>query len=186
MAAKPETDISQLRTQIERIKDELLALDDDALPPDEWRARLLQWVDRESAAFEELFRFRLSSARVLYNGHQTEVEALDLPVRAGIGDDLARAPMAGLVCWLLRDTLLERINAIVDEADYPFGLPSTERPVRRRKLKEQLDILEAREEVAIRALEIEDRQIPRRKDARPELVLAWQEDLEARAGGKQP
>ena len=94
--------------------------------------------------------------------------------------------MSGTLCWLLRDTLLERIDAIVQATDYPEGLPSTERPARRAELEAQLEQLEAREEVAIRALEAEGRQIPRRQEARPELVLAWQEDLEARAGGKQP
>ena len=176
--ANLETDLSRLREQIARIRHELSALDDDALPPAEWRERLLAWVDREAAAFDERARFELTSARVLYNGHQTEVTALDLTVRPGIGDDLARVSGAGILCWLMRDTLVAKIDAIVAETDYEFGLPLSERPARRRKLQEQLDRIEAEEEFLIRALETAGREIDRRPDARPELVLSWPESLD--------
>lgn len=182
----PEKDLFRLREQIDRLKSEHDRLDTDHLPPEEWRTRLHDWLKREALAFEDSVRFNLSAHRVPPTGHRPEIETFDLPVRSGVGFDVARVSAAGLLAWLLRDTLLERINSIVDEAQYPFGLPAADRPARRSKLNEQIGQLEAQEELAARALETAGREVVRRIDAQPKFVLAWTDDLEARAAGKQP
>lgn len=187
MVAKTISTLPQLRDEIDRIKQALVELEELSYPRDEWRARLHAWVERQAAEFERQAVYELSAMRSTYVAASPRVGTFNINVLPSPGSkNFAHVDLSGTLCWLLRDTLLERIDAIVQATDYPEGLPSTERPARRAELEAQLEQLEAREEVAIRALEAEGRQIPRRQEARPELVLAWQEDLEARAGGKQP
>ena len=186
MAAKPTPALPQLRAEIERVKQALVELDELSYPRDEWRARLHEWVDRQAAESERPAAHGLSAMRAPY-GRPQYIDSFSLSVLPSPGGkNFAHVNLSGLLCWLLRDTLLERIDAIVQATDYPEGPPSTERPARRAELETQLEQLEAREELAIRTLEADDRSVMRRQEARPELVLAWQEDLEARAGGKQP
>lgn len=187
-ADKPDSELTRLRGQIERIRDELTALDEISYPLQEWRARAHEWIARQSADFEKTARFAFSALRTPLGGHQPRVGAFELSVLPSPGGrDFAHVDVSGALCWLLRDVLIEKIDALVAESEHiPTGPPSSERPARRLKLTDQLATLEAREELAIRVLEDAGRQIARRPDARPELVLAWQDDLEARAGGKQP
>ncbi|NEV62260.1 hypothetical protein [Thiorhodococcus minor] len=183
MAAR-STDLSQIRARLEAIESELVALDDDALPPGEWKERLHAWIDRQADEFGDHAAFGLSAASVLYNGHQMDVPAFRLPVRAGIGADLAQVDLSGFAAWLLREVLHDRIERVVEATDYPYGLPLAERGPRRQALRAERRKLWVEEEQQCRKIEDDGREAMRRADAQPEIVLAWDDELQKMARAK--
>lgn len=177
MAGKtPEADITKLRETRAALLAELEGLDGAELPPDEWRSRAHAWLDRMAEQGESLFAYGLRGARST-EYHQPRVNALEIAVARG-GHALASVDLGAFAALLLRDALRDRIDRTIAAESYDYGLPLAERPRRRAKLEDQIHAIEVREELLIRAAQGDGVTIQRRADAKPELVLAWQDELE--------
>lgn len=170
--------LEKIRAEIERVTAELAALETAPLPREEWRARLHTWIDAQSTEYARDIAFQIGWAR---DPRPAPLRVVKLPIQQGPSNLIAAAHTegAGVLGWLLGDLLHERLDQLIDQApDYEAGPPMAERPAQREKLEAELYRLEAREERAVRALEAPGRTERRRPEARPEFVLAWEDDLE--------
>jgi hypothetical protein len=175
-----QRNLAATRQTIAELTATLDSFDDAPLPKSEWKARALGWVDTiaerfEADAFHGINVLR-SAAPVPGGKTQLLADVVTSPqsgTARPVGADLA--PALG---WLLRDQLKDKLAEVIDARDYDEGPPRAERPQRKAELERQLLAAEIKEEMTLRKLETATgAQQIRRATARPELVLAWDDDL---------
>ncbi|NEX15783.1 MAG: hypothetical protein C1943_03860 [Halochromatium sp.] len=169
-----ETKVAGLRTKIETIKSKLVDLDEAGVPPDEYLARIAQWIDKQAQSFETDLEYRFSSLRTAAPQGDF-VSAFRLRVRgSNDNESIAAADASGMICWLMRDEIKAKLAPLIEGVEYQDGPASADRPRLREKLNAQLDTLELQEEALICEAEPAGIIIPRRIDARPEIILSLQ------------
>lgn len=157
------SDLGKLRRQIAKLKDERAIIIESRLPKEEALARLLQFVDAEADSFDGYGRF--INAASTHDADPGSIEGFELWQGA-------RAPDAGpILCWLLRDTIKEKLAETIRASDYPEGIPSNQRAVAIADIERQLFQLEREEEALICEAEEAGIEIERREDCDPRIVL---------------
>lgn len=166
--------VETLRTEILAVQEQLESVDLGLVPRQELAERLEGWIDDKATAFEGNLWGQinaLAGPRAL----PFDVGLLALPVR-GAGQNMpevvASADGGGLLAWAFGDVLKERLSTAIAAMDYPSGPPTAARPKLRRELATRLDELELREEALVMQAEASGVAIPRRVDARPEVILS--------------
>lgn len=175
--------VDQIRAAIGQCRDEIEALDTAAVPKSEQLSLLKTWIDAQATEFEHQARTAVLTPLSLWPPSPGRIGVGRVRVvGAQSGQSVAETDMTGILCWLLKDTMTEKLTALVEsgntEAD---GLPTAARPAARADLEAKLDRLEAREEILIRAAEDAGQTITRRADAKPAIILLLDEHLELEA-----
>lgn len=92
---------------------------------------------------------------------------------------VAGADTLNVLAWLNRDALKAAIAREIEASGYPEGPPLAERPGIIADLEAEIHRLEITEETLCRAIEAETGALEhRRRSARPEIVLAWDDQLQ--------
>lgn len=173
---KSTQDIVKLRAEIERCREEIDWLKEAQIPKDELKsraeencqalaeqfdaARHLGVLANPNAGFMEVQAMFRTTARVFVLG-QLDVTSAD-------SNDVG--PM---LAWAMGEALVQRMHAKIDRLDYRPGPPMAERPARLAELKMTMRTLEQQEEALICRGEETGVYIPRRADADPEVILAY-------------
>lgn len=171
-------ELARLRTDIERTRDEIDWLNVAQVPKDELKARIVEsckalaeqfngpsrlgFLTHPAAGPMEMQAMFRTSTRVFIHGGP-DVTSADFDV----------GPM---LAWAMGDTLIKRLHAEVDCFDYRPGPPMAERPARLGELKAAMRALEQQEEALICRGEESGVYVPRRADADPAVVLAYEPD----------
>lgn len=178
---KSTQDIAKLRAEIERCREEIDWLKEAPVTKDELKSRAREYYQVLADRFDAPRRlgqlanpaagivevdamFRIS-AKVFIHG-QLDVTSAD-------SNDAG--PM---LAWVMGETLVQRMHAEIDRLDYRPGPPMAERPARLAALKATLRALEQQEEALILRTEETSVYIPRRTDADPAVILAYDPDCE--------
>ncbi|KJS04337.1 MAG: hypothetical protein VR73_14745 [Gammaproteobacteria bacterium BRH_c0] len=163
--------VQKVRQQIAAKRGEIHAIKDAHVPASVATERFTSHVrtKAERSGFErqvwEFWKPDRYSPGVLFPGFGSENP--EAPNIAAIDIDAA-------LCFLFQDEIIERFKAITAEGLKP-GLPLDERPAVLAKLEAELLQLEIEEEALIVELDRMGFPIERREDARPEVVLEWQD-----------
>lgn len=118
-------------------------------------------------------QFRPSLAREAGDGRVREpfgLLSLVTPVRHE-GGAVSGDHGAGLIVWLLKDELLERLFDIIDHADLRDAMSSDEQRREIERLEHERLKLERHEEAVIEAAALQGLHLPRRPDVNPLAVL---------------
>ncbi|WP_455556981.1 hypothetical protein [Comamonas sp.] len=174
--------INKLREQIQQIKEEIVWLDESPLSKEDFKARVVEWVERMSdhdpSMNSSLTWLRQPKAHV----HSSKLLSISANVRVAAGTHPQVAPvqiaLAPQLAWLFGEEIKQSLLAKVDAMDYVPGLPLSERPKRRQELLRNLRALEEKEEALI--CESEEAMVPvfRRVDADPAVVLGYDPESE--------
>lgn len=156
-------DIEKIRQQIEDLKQQREIIINHRLPKPEALARLIEFVDSEASSFNAWSEFGNSAATPA---------AIPSDIT---GFEIARGDTAPLLCWLLGDTIKQRLTELINRSDYIEGLPSDKRDDAAAKLNRQILDLERAEESIILDAEEAGLTIPRREDLNPAVVLEVRE-----------
>jgi hypothetical protein len=102
--------------------------------------------------------------------HGTEVTLFTLVPRP---PDAHYDSLGELLCWIFKDTLATRLREAIETSNYAAGPPAAERPALLESIEARLFDLELQEETLIVESEDRGQDLPRRPDARPEIILSW-------------
>lgn len=166
--------LADLRDRINKLKGEIAALQSTPISRDEAAERLTAWVESTAAEFDA---DRLIESAAVTGGDVNEapfgVEARPLPDGIGFAGTVAPA-----LCWLSGDTVKERLLRRLDEVAGTVCSDKSDDQRRKAldKAHKQLWRLEVDEEAEIVRLESAGVSIVRRRDCRPEIVLAPPEE----------
>lgn len=182
MAKPTHQDISKLRAEIEQCHDEINWLNVAQVPQDELKERVtnacrelaerfdaprhLGMLANPGAGLVESMAMFRTSARVVIHSRPNESS-----VAPANSDDVG--PM---IAWIMGNALVQRMHAEIDSLDYRPGPPTLERPARHAELKTMLRTLEQQEETIICQSEQAGVFMPRRPDADPAVILAYDPD----------
>jgi hypothetical protein len=172
--------LAATRQTIAELAATLDSFDDAPLPKSEWKARALSWVDTIAERFEADAFHGINALRAAAPVPGGKTQLLADVVTSSISGTAhpVGADLAPALGWLLCDQLKTKLAEVIDARDYDEGPPLAERPQRKAELERQLHASEIKEEQTLRKLETATgTQHVRRADARPELVLAWDDDL---------
>lgn len=153
--------IERVRKRIADVQSELEELSRSRLTEDATAKRLAAWVNKRADDVDQGFDRLVASAATLSPGSALADESLKY--RSHID----------LMCWMDREAMItrmrEKLSAMAET------VCANENPDDRAKLRDekqmQLDELESREEQLIVATQAAGLDIPRRVDARPEIIL---------------
>lgn len=179
MAKPTHQEIAKLRADIEQCRDEINWLIEAPITKGELKSRAKECcktladkfdaprhmgslANPSAGLFEMQAMFR-TSARVFIPGK--------LDVTSADSEDVG--PM---LAWVMGETLVQRMHADIDCLDYRPGPPMAERPARLGELRATLRKLEQQEEALISRGEETGVFIPRRDDADPAVILAYDPD----------
>lgn len=167
-------EVSRLRLDIDRCREEIEWLDSAPIPPDELKARVAEQCQTFAGRFDGS---RHLAALAYPNGGRQELQSmLTGSARVHVGGQAVVSvdtELGPLLAWLMGDAMVARLHAAIDGADYRPGPPMAERPARIAALKDEMLKLEQREEAIICQAEELGISIPRRPDADPVAVLAY-------------
>lgn len=169
--------INKLREQIQQINEELNWLDESPLTKEEFKARIVEWVDsmmrngkdaENSLQYLRTPKAKLQNSKMLSlsakvhfsGGTHPSVDALDIS-------------LAPQLAWLFGDQVKQSLLTKVEAMDYVPGLPMAERPARREQLLQNRRLLEEKEEALICESEEAHAPVFRREDADPAIVLSY-------------
>ncbi|MBS7243181.1 MAG: hypothetical protein KIG98_02385 [Comamonas sp.] len=174
--------INKLREQIQQVNEELNWLDGAPLPKDEFKARVVAWVDHMASSLKDAEGSLASFRRPDVDSRNSKMLNISSRIHVHGGEHSTVAPfevsLAPQLAWLFGDQIKEVLLTKVDAMDYVPGLPMAERPERRKQLLQNRRVLEEKEEALI--CESEEAQLPvfRREDADPAVVLGYDPDGE--------
>jgi hypothetical protein len=167
-------EVSRLRHEIDRCREEIEWMASAPIPPDELKARVAEQCQTLAARFDGS---RHLAALAYPNGGVNELrEMLTGSTRVNVGGQVivpVDTEFGPLLAWLMGDVMVSRLHAEIDGMDYRPGPPMEERPARIVALKDEMLKLEQREEAIICQAEGMGVFIPRRPDADPAVVLAY-------------
>lgn len=179
--------INKLREQIQQVNEELSWLDGAPLPKDEFKARVVAWVDQMGSSLQDAEGSLASFRRPDVDSRHSKMLNISTRIFVPGGEHSTVAPfevsLAPQLAWLFGDQIKQVLLAKVDAMDYVPGLPMAERPARRKQLLQNRRGLEEKEEALI--CESEAAQVPvfRREDADPAVVLGYDPEGEMGAEG---
>lgn len=161
--------LADIRERIGTLKGEVEALENGPVSRDEAAEKIEQWVNDSAAQFDAGRIAETAATMVAMDESSFRMTATPTPDGLGMQGSVAPA-----LCWLMGDTvkdkLLARLDALAPEAC------STKDAAGRKKLLEKkrkaLYALEVDEEREIERLESQGATTARRRDCRPEIVLA--------------
>lgn len=163
--------VQKVRQQIAVKRSEIITIKNAHVPENVALERFANYVQAQadSAGFErqawEFWKPERYSPGLLFAGLGSEKP--DAP-------NIATVNMDAAFCFLFKDEIIARFKAITAEGLKP-GMPLDERPGVLAKLEAELLHLEIEEEALIVELDRMGFPIERREDARPEVVLEWQD-----------
>lgn len=172
---KQYQEVSKLRIEIDRLRDEIEWVSTGLVPPDELKARATKHCQAMAQKFAAARRL-MSLAHPQAGG--AEMQSM---FRASSNVFVGGATVASvhideigpMLAWSLGDALVQSMCAEIDRLDYRAGPPMTERPARLAELKAALRKLEQQEEKVICGAEVDGVIIPRRPDADPAVILSY-------------
>jgi hypothetical protein len=172
---KQYQEVSKLRIEIDRLRDEIEWVSTGFVPPGELKARATKHCQAMAQEFDAARRL-MSLAHPQAGG--AEMQAM---FRASSNVFVGGASVAPvnideigpMLAWSMGDALEQRMHAEIDRLDYCPGPPMAERPARLADLKAALRKLEQQEEKAICGAEVDGIIIPRRPDADPAVILSY-------------
>jgi hypothetical protein len=160
--------IESLRLAIANIKAEIDWLITSPIPHDSLRERVKSHIDNMAQAY--VVMAPLMSIPAPGSG----IEATKNFLNYGISEAMfGRSMTSELMCFVMGDTLVEKICAAVDANGLACGPALPERKANIDKLKQELLDLECREEDLICQAEDVGFYIARREDADPAAVLGY-------------
>lgn len=175
---KQHQEASNLRIEIDRLRDEIGWVSAGFVPPEELKARATEHCQAMAQKFDAARRL-MSLAHPQAGGAEMQsmfrvsssvfVEGLSV---ASVNVD----EIGPMLAWSMGDALTQRICEEIDRLDYRPGLPMAERPARLAKLKAVLRKLEQQEEAIICGAADTGIIIPRRPDADPGVILSYDPD----------
>lgn len=178
--------LAKHRADITRIVGDIETLAEAPLPKVEWGLACVEWIEAMAAEIEKDALSGFASLRAA-NQRDSNPPSLIVPIRTlpdidqksyGVLAAIAGANILPGLAWIAPDAMKQKLLAAIDNTDYTEGPPLADRPARKRKLERALQLAEIAEEQCCRAIEVHtDEFEPRRANARPELVLAWDDDL---------
>ena len=161
MTSKLAPRLAELRDKITQTQAELAALPDQPLPAVDALARLDAWIASEAARFDAA---QAARAFTTQGAHIDVLQAQGLRNT----DASVQTDLAPLLCALFAPEIKARLSDVIQALPAPPGPALAERPAILRRLTDELDRLERGEERLIRE---SGEALPRRGDARPEIVL---------------
>ena len=153
------SEIKQIRLQIADLKQQRDDILTHRVPKPEALARLLEFVDSEAESFDAWYRF--GNAVATPDARQHDIN----------GFEIMRGDSGPLLCWLLGDTIKQRLSRLIEQSDYIEGLPAAERESAVSRIEYQIIDLERSEEAIIAEAEEAGFGIQRRPDFDPAVVL---------------
>ena len=148
-----EAAVTRKREEVAAVQAEMEELRQQPLPASEALGRLQEYIERRAAEYR----------------HDAAIAALTSATarpRSLVTPDT----LEPLLCWLLGDTLRDRLAAELEKTD-TGGVSTHERSAQAAELAERKFQLEAEEEQLIRQAEAAGLTIERRADADPRVVL---------------
>lgn len=173
-------EIGKLRTEISVTQSEIEWLHEAPISKEELKARTASVIRMLGERFE-INRSLLGIAYAQADPNSLG-DAFIVRSRVAILDGGAQARTAEsgdigpMLAWMFGDVLLTRLREQIDSLDYVAGPELVDRAPRLAELKKALRALEQREEALICRAENEGTFIPRRTDADPKVVLAYNPD----------
>lgn len=164
-------ELETLRARIGEVRDDLAALDAEPPSHDDLRAGLRRRLER--GASEHAERLKRNAPRYVA-GDVSDLLPLPVHDSRGLPSVVDVAPALALLLGL------DRACALFDPylTARPDGMPAADRAALRADYLAELDALELAEEAEIRRLQAAGEDVTRRADARPECVLALDDDAE--------
>lgn len=166
-------EVQRIRRELESLDAAWRAAENAPLPPKTVRERAIAEIDRIAQA-----------GALELNPYNRSGEPLDLERAITQRQTAVRVPGADhpdliltgkgpgpLAVWLLRDQLVEKINALADALPVEGALDDDEREREFARIAEERLRLERLEEAFIVAMEAEGRFVPRRRNADPRAIL---------------
>lgn len=153
--------LAELRDKIISTKAELEALPDQPLPAVDAIARLESWITTQAARFDAA---QAARAFTTQGAHIDVLQAQGLRNT----DASVQTDLAPLLCALFGGEIKARLGEAIQALPITPGPALAERPAILRRLTDEVDRLERGEERLIRE---SGEALPRRGDARPEIVL---------------
>jgi hypothetical protein len=178
--AEQRVALETTRGAIAKLQADLASIDDAPLPKSDWRARTNAWIDDQAEKFEQDAWNGINALRSPGPAPDRPAIACNVITTASAVSKAhpAGADVTGALAWLLRDQLKQRLATVIDSRDYEEGLPLADRPKAKADTEAQLRAAEISEEQTVRSLEALTGQYePRRADADPALVLAFDDAL---------
>lgn len=172
---KQYQEVSKLRIEIDRLRDEIEWVNTGLVPPDELKARATKHCQAMAQRFDAARRL-MSLAHPQAGGAemQTMFRASSSVFVGGASVTSVNIDEIGpMLAWSLGDTLVQSMCEEIDRIDYRPGPPMAERPARLAELKTALRKLEQQEEAIICGAEDAGIIIPRRPDADPAVILSY-------------
>jgi hypothetical protein len=181
-AGTNQAELARLRAALVGMTEQLQALDVQLLPREEWQARVSDWLARQAARFEDIALFHLRAGRSPIPGPASTLDLFSQMVGpAPGGRNFAEVDLNQMLIWLHGPALKARLAELIAAEPYDEGPPLADRPALKERLEAEIRETEIREELLIRAAEAQGvPDLQRRPDARPDIVLAWQDTLETR------
>lgn len=162
--------MKKLRERIAKLKSEIEALELGVATREEAAERLTRWVDQQA----EQVSLNGLVATACVNTARIDDDAFSVGARVTPDGLHADTQMAGLLAWVAGDVLKQRLLETLDEMAPQHCAekdPAARKAALAKKLKE-LDQLEREEEQEICEAERAGYAVARRRDCRPEIVLA--------------
>jgi len=171
-AKKMRNHVAALQSEILALHERREDLNELSVPKSEFIERMATWVDQQAAKFSENAAYQLSAMRTIKPNQFADATAFHAPVQGGQSHEIIAAADTGpLLAFLFGDTIKEKFADAIQQSDYKEGPPAAERPKMIKDISAELDQLEFQEEQIIVEAEGVGIPIPRRPDARPEIVL---------------
>lgn len=168
-------EVTKLRPEIDRLRDEIEWVSTALVPPDELKTRATKHCQAMAQEFDAPRRL-MSLAHPQAGGAEMQAmfRASSTVFVEGVSVASVNINEIGpMLAWSLGDTLEQRMHDEIDRLDYRPGPPMAERPARLDELKVALRKLEQQEEILICGAEDAGIIIPRRPDADPAVILSY-------------
>lgn len=172
---KQYQEVSKLRTEIDRLRDEIEWVSTGFVPPEELKARATKHCQAMAQEFDAARRLMSLSYPQAGSAEMQAMFRASPSVFVG-GASVVSVnidEIGPMLAWSMGDTLTQRMHAEIDRLDYRPGPPMAERPALLAGLKAELRKLEQQEEKAICGAEGDGIIIPRRPDADPAVILNY-------------
>lgn len=172
---KQYQEVSKLRIEIDRLRDEIEWVSTGLVPPEELKARATKHCQAMVQSFDAPRRL-MSLAHPQAGGAeiQTMFRASSNVIVGGVSVASVNIDGIGpMLAWSMGDALEQRMCAEIDRLDYRPGPPMAERPARLAELKDALRKLEQQEEKVICGAQVDGIIISRRPDADPAVILNY-------------
>lgn len=162
--------LQKLRERIATLKSDIEDLELGVATRDEAAERLTQWVDHQA----EQVSLTQMVATACVNTARIDDDAFSVGSRVTVDGLHADTQMAGLLAWVAGDVLKTRLLEKLDEMapQHCTTKDAAARKTALTKKQKELDQLELEEEQEICEAERAGYAIARRRDCRPEIVLA--------------